>query len=130
MKYLIDTNIFLEILLQQNNAEKCSDFLNENIGEWAVSDFAIHSVGLKLFNSKQNLKTSFIKFLNDINLHSKILTSINSESFDTILAGINSGLDYDDAYQFLVAEQNNLIIVTQDLDFIKVPNQNRILILK
>ena len=33
MKYLIDTNIFLEILLNQNNAEKCSSFLTENVGE-------------------------------------------------------------------------------------------------
>ncbi|MFM2225383.1 MAG: hypothetical protein RJA07_1585 [Bacteroidota bacterium] len=127
MKYLIDTNIFLEILLNQNNAEKCSSFLSENVGEWAVSDFAIHSIGLKLFNTKIDLKSTFIQFINDINLHSKILSSISSENFDFILKGINQNLDYDDAYQLLIAELHDLTIVTLDNDFKKVNNQNRIL---
>jgi uncharacterized protein len=30
-------------------------------------------------------------------------------------------LDFDDGYQYVIAEQNNLVIVTLDRDFDKIP---------
>jgi len=34
LKYLIDTNIFLEILLQQEKSNSCKKFLNNDIGSF------------------------------------------------------------------------------------------------
>ena len=38
--YLLDTNIFLEILLKQDKSDKCKAFLNDNIGLLNISDFS------------------------------------------------------------------------------------------
>lgn len=47
--FLIDTNIFLEILLKQDKKEKCKKLLYENIGNLHITDFSLHSIGVILF---------------------------------------------------------------------------------
>jgi len=45
MKYLIDTNIWLELLLKQEKAEEVSIFLDKiATEEITISDFALHSI--------------------------------------------------------------------------------------
>ncbi len=43
---LIDTNIFLEILLDQEKKNICKEFLNYNIDHLFLSDFSLHSIGV------------------------------------------------------------------------------------
>jgi len=47
--YLIDTNIFLEILLKQDKSEACKTFLDKNTDAINISDFTFHSIGVILF---------------------------------------------------------------------------------
>jgi len=47
--FLVDTNIFLEILLEQSKKEDCKKFLNHNIKSLNIKDFSLHSVGVVLF---------------------------------------------------------------------------------
>jgi len=47
--FLIDTNIFLEILLEQEKKEDCKKFLNDHIGNLHITDFSLHSIGVILF---------------------------------------------------------------------------------
>lgn len=61
--YLVDTNIFLEILLQQKRSQDCKDFLHNNTGELNLTDFSIHSIGVILF--RENEDNLFSKFLTD-----------------------------------------------------------------
>ncbi len=62
--FLIDTNIFLEVLLGQENKEACKEFLDTNVGNQYISDFSIHSIGIILFkNDKEN---TFRTFLDDV----------------------------------------------------------------
>ena len=50
MKLLIDTNVFLEVLLEDAKADEARRLLlNEKGHELFVSDFAVHSIGLLLF---------------------------------------------------------------------------------
>lgn len=59
--YLIDTNIFLEILLQQEKNNICKSFLDENIDKLYISDFSLHSIGVILFrNNKEEIFNNFI----------------------------------------------------------------------
>ncbi len=55
--YLIDTNIFLEILLEQEKADECENFLN-NIDKsnesFHASSFAIHSIEVIMTRNKEN----------------------------------------------------------------------------
>ena len=47
--YLIDTNVFLEILLGQEKKETAKRFLNSHLRELVMSDFTLHSIGVVLF---------------------------------------------------------------------------------
>ena len=62
--YLIDTNIFLEVLLKQEHSNKCKTFLDENIDDLNISDFFIHSIGIILF--KYNQENIFSRFIEDV----------------------------------------------------------------
>ena len=116
--YLIDTNIFLEILLSQKQKDICKEFLVSNIEHIYISDFSLHSIGVILFRS--NKETVFDKFVRDIIQKIKILTL--SEELYSDLGKVKEefGLDFDDAYQFKTAEEYGLSIVTQDKDFEKI----------
>ena len=116
--YLIDTNIFLEILLSQKQKDICKEFLSSNIEHIYISDFSLHSIGVILF--RNNKETVFNKFVEDIIQKIKILTL--SEELYSDLGEVKEefGLDFDDAYQFKIAEEYGLSIVTQDKDFEKV----------
>ncbi len=47
MKYLLDTNIWLELLLNQENADTVSLFLDKTPSDLiAISDFSLHSIGI------------------------------------------------------------------------------------
>ena len=49
MSYLVDSNVFLEILLGQPNKERCKQFLQQNSGECGISDYSLHSIGVLTF---------------------------------------------------------------------------------
>jgi len=119
--YLIDTNIFLEILLSQKQKDICKEFLVSNIEQIYISDFSLHSIGVILF--RNNKEAVFNKFFEDIIQKIKILTL--SEELYSDLGEVKEkfGLDFDDAYQFKTAEEYGLSIVTQDKDFEKVTDK-------
>ena len=115
--YLIDTNIFLEILLSQKQKDICKEFLVSNIEHIYISDFSLHSIGVILFRNKK--ETVFNKFVKDIIQKIKILTL--SEELYSDLGEIKEefGLDFDDAYQYAIGETLNLQLVSFDGDFDK-----------
>ncbi len=124
VEYLIDTNIFLEILLNQEKKEECKIYLTKNFGNIALSDFSLHSIGVILFRHKKfEIYNSFIE---DVlpKIKVKILPKDNYTKIEGIAVQYN--LDFDDAYQVAVAENNNLIISTMDKDFEKVSSKQKI----
>ncbi len=112
---LVDTNIFLEILLQQNNKENCKKFLSETSDELGITDFSLHSIGVICFrNGKEEL---FRKFLDDILPQLNCLTLPIDEYSLVIENTKNLGLDFDDSYQYTLAKYFELKIATMDKDF-------------
>ncbi len=118
--YLVDTNIFLEVLLAQEKSEVCKSFLDDNVPELHLSDFSLHSIGVILYrNNKQEV---FQDFYNDI---SPIISIVTLKKYYSILENsLKFGLDFDDSYQYCVAKENGLIIITMDKDFSKVKDIN------
>jgi len=113
--YLVDTNIFLEILLNNKNRAACEDFLNKNISNLFIPDFSLHSIGIVLF--RDNKPGLFDRFIADI-MPQIILLTIPTSHYFLITNGRTAyGLDFDDAYQYAVAKYQGLILVTQDGDF-------------
>lgn len=120
MNYLVDTNVFLEILLNQTGRKKCEAFLQGEKGAAWISDFTLHSIGVLLFRQKRT--ELFDQFTADTLPQLTILAL--SETGYARLAEVNTrrGLDFDDAYQFCVAQENDVAIATQDKDFQHVRN--------
>ena len=123
--FLVDTNIFLEILLTQEKQEACRKFLEVNVGSLYISDFSLHSIGVILF--RNNKEEVFKKFLKDIipNLEITTLLKMSYENLAEVKKKL--GLDFDDAYQYQVSRERNLKIVTMDKDFKKIGNNADIL---
>lgn len=118
IKYLIDTNVFLEILLNQEKKELCKKCLTDRFGEIAISDFSLHSLGVILFRNKKF--ELFNSFVNDVLSQIEILTLRNKQYLEISQIAKKFNLDFDDAYQVTIASVKNLIVVTMDKDFDKV----------
>ena len=116
--YLVDTNIFLEILLDQKRSSDCKNFLEKNYDKIFISDFSLHSIGVILFRYKK--KEIFKDFIQDILSEIKIL-NLPSKEYDIFIETTElPNLDFDDLYQYSVAKYFDLEIVTLDSDFKRV----------
>jgi predicted nucleic acid-binding protein len=115
--YLVDTNVFLEVLLTQEKRQICRNFLDANVRDLYISDFSLHSIGVILF--RNNREDIFQKFVSDIIPDIGII-ALPKRSYED-LAEIKErlGLDFDDTYQYGVAKEYDLEIVTMDRDFEK-----------
>lgn len=65
LMYLLDTNIFLEVLLNQDKADEVEKFLQASPREHLhISEFSVYSVGIVLFH--RNLFETFVHFFDDL----------------------------------------------------------------
>ncbi len=120
MKALLDTNIFLEIILSQERAEEAKALLLKSAEhEFYITDYSLHSVGLLLF--RRNQHESFRAFLDDVLVYGGIsLLSLLPDEMDAVISASKKfGLDFDDAYQYTVAARYDLALVSFDADFLR-----------
>lgn len=116
--YLIDTNIWLERLLDQQQANVVAEFLAAIPADHlAMSDFTFHSIALALTRRKQF--TTLKDFIQDVFMEGNVsLLSLLPSEVSNVINTINDqNLDYDDAYQYVIADQYNLVLVSFDTDF-------------
>ncbi|CAB50089.1 PIN domain-containing protein [Pyrococcus abyssi] len=118
--YLVDTNVFLEIFLNQEKANEAEEFLTKTPTEYShISDFSLYSIGIIL--SRQKKYAVFSDFVEDVLLEGGV-TLLRLSPFDlgsVINAAERFNLDFDDAYQYTLARKYNLKIVSFDSDFDK-----------
>jgi predicted nucleic acid-binding protein len=115
MMFLADTNIFLEVLLAGNKAENCKTFLAQNPGKINLSDFSLHSIGVILFRQRKEMV--FKAFFEDVSINTRIVSLARESYLKLPEIKQRFNLDFDDAYQFQVARDYELAIVTMDKDF-------------
>jgi uncharacterized protein len=116
--YLVDTNVFIEILLKQEKKDKCKAFLDKNSDSIYMTDFSLHSIGVICF--KSNKEDMFQKFLEDTLSHVELLTLPLDQYAEIIKNRKLLNLDFDDSYQYTTAKNFDLAIATMDNDFKKV----------
>ena len=117
MNLLLDTNVFLEVLLAQKQAEQ-SAMLLSSTGRFSLfmTDFSLHSIGVLLFRRRKfDAHAAFCADLaatgtRILGLH-PLDSSILAESAK------RHSLDFDDAYQYETAKRFDLILVSFDSDF-------------
>lgn len=118
MKLLLDTNIFLELILGQQREQEVKDLLSKvDKYDFLVTDFSIHSIGLLLFRRGQH--QMFLEFLTDVFIEGGIsIIGLNIEDLKELTHFSKQfTLDFDDAYQYVYAEKYNLTIISFDTDF-------------
>jgi len=100
--FLVDTNVFWEILLGQAKKDNCKKFLYNNIGNLNVTDFSLHSIGVILF--RYDKEDIFRKFFEDVIPNVKLLSLPINLYGEVINASRSQNLDFDDAYQYSTAK--------------------------
>src|SRR5712692_8207357 len=118
MKLLVDTNIFLEVLLEQAHANDAKELLRKtDEHDFLISDFSLHSIGVLLL--KRNKADAFRKFVSDMIIRAGTAVARLNASDMEVLAdhAANFSLDFDDAYQYTLADKFDLTIVSFDKDF-------------
>ena len=116
--YLIDTNVWLERLLDQERSEEVGRFLSRVSSEHLyITDFAFHSIGVIL--RKLNQTGTLLQFVRDAFIEGAVsLIHLEPKDMETIIGVMEEfNLDFDDAYQYVVAEKYGLEIIGFDSDF-------------
>lgn len=108
--YLVDTNIFLEVLLSRTRKEECKKLLRslrDGKKSGIVTDFTIHSIIVTMdgLNRLKELKTFLLSLLayKELHIHH---TTIADEVRATEIA-VERNLDMDDAIQYSSALSTN-----------------------
>ena len=116
--YLLDTNIFLEILLHREKSKAAKHLFIANLSsDLFITDFSLHSLGVFLF--QRNRHETYIRFVKDVIIETEInVIGLDPEEV-LALAEISKRfhLDIDDSYQYAVAQKYGLQILSFDADF-------------
>lgn len=116
--FLLDTNVWLELLLGQDRAGEVRGLLEaEEAQRLAFTDFSLYSLGIILTHLKRD--QAFSDFLSDTLEESGVrLVRLDPADLKRVPAVRNRfRLDFDDAYQYLAAEKYGLILLSFDSDF-------------
>jgi len=116
--YLIDTNIWLERLLDQAKSEEVGRFLSQIPSEQLfITDFAFHSIALIL--SRLHRGDALLQLSSDAFIEGDVsLIHLRPEDMATIVDIMKQfNFDFDDAYQYVAAERYSLTIISFDSDF-------------
>jgi predicted nucleic acid-binding protein len=115
--HLVDTNVWLERLLDQERAEEVGKFLGETPSDQLfITDFALHSIGLVL--ARLGHLEDFVSFVRDLFIEGGVgLLSLRPEDMTELAKAMQAfSLDLDDAYQYVAATKNGLILISFDAD--------------
>jgi predicted nucleic acid-binding protein len=121
--YLVDTNVWLERLLNQAKSAEVGQFLVKvSSNDLYVTDFAFHSICVIL--SRLARTNVLIDFVQDVFIDGDVnLISIKPSDSQLLVDAIDTHkFDFDDAYQYVAAKQNALSLISFDIDFDRIPN--------
>lgn len=116
--YLLDTNILLELLLDQERADEVAAFLQKiETSRLYVSDFSLFSTGIHLF--RRGMPHVFATMLQDLFIDGGVrLARLDPVEMSAVAStALQASLDFDDAYQYACAEGMDMTIVSFDSDF-------------
>ncbi|NIM16967.1 MAG: PIN domain-containing protein [Candidatus Aminicenantes bacterium] len=122
--YLVDTNIWLELLLEQDRWQEVKSFFEKvNTDHIHITEFAVYSIGIIL--SRYEKTDVFKDFITDLIHDSQvdIIRLQGEDHFKIIEAMEEYSLDFDDAYQYAAARKMNLELVSFDSDFDQTPEK-------
>lgn len=118
---LIDTNIFLEVMLAQTKRKACMEFLNsvrEGKRKAAVTDFTIYSIMI-ILDGRGKLR-ELDRFLRSLSMYKGLTPYATSleDKVDAVELAASGEFDVDDAVQYASARSLRAkAVVSLDKDF-------------
>jgi len=116
--YLLDTNVWLERMLEQARSEEVRRLLEQVPSDHLlITDFSLHSIGVIL--DRLNRRDEFLGFVRDLFIDGAVaLVSLEPGDMERLVGVMERfGLDFDDAYQYTAAERYEAELVSFDRDF-------------
>jgi predicted nucleic acid-binding protein len=116
--YLVDTNLILEVLLRQAKAEEVKQFFERAPSQQLfLTEFSLYSLGVLLI--RRNMHDIFLRAIEDLLFTGGVtlLRLAPADLADVARRSQQFRLDFDDAYQYVIADKHNLVIVSFDADF-------------
>jgi len=120
--YLLDTNIWLERLLDQDQSAVVGQLLDKlPTTQIVLSDFSLHSIGVILHRLGD--RALFRVFVQDVLIDGAIrVATLPPTALERVTwASEQYNLDFDDAYQYAIADQDDYRIVSFDRHFDQTP---------
>jgi len=125
--YLVDTNIFLEVMLSRLRKSSCKRFLNAlKTGEkkGVVTDFSVHSIMVVMggFEKKRELKT----FLSSLSAYEglSVYTTTLLDELRAVDISQKGDLDIDDSIQYSAALRlsvDGIVSFDKHFDKLEIP---------
>ena len=116
MKYLIDSNVLLEVALKRAFHDDAREFLSRTpAADLAIDIFSVHALGFYLVRKTPDIFDALVA-----DLQAREITIVRLELAQLKLVTANAQrfqLTFDDAFVYTVAELHNLTIVSLDADF-------------
>ncbi len=116
--FLLDTNIFLEWMLNRENAGHVQELLERaDPSALAISDFSLFSIGI--IHVKYGRYREYLTFLNQdiVKKGIQVMTLPLASHGILVEAAEKYRLDFDDAYQYALASLYGLRLVSFDRHF-------------
>lgn len=116
--YLLDTNIIMELLLDQEKSNEVEQFMRETrLDNLYLSEFSLYSLGIVLL--RRGMYDVFLQTVDDLLVAGgvRLLRVGVRDMQDVVVAARRFNLDFDDAYQYVISEKYGLTIVSFDSDF-------------
>jgi uncharacterized protein len=116
--YLLDTNVWLERLLdQERSAEVGALFERISSEQLYITDFSLHSIGVIM--CRLDRLDVLARFVRDAFIDGAVnLTHLGPEDMPRLIRVVEDAhLDFDDAYQYTAAEKYDLTLTSLDKDF-------------
>ena len=114
--YLVDTNVWVELLLEQEKAKEVRRFLEKIDPKLLyMTEFTLYSINIVLVRLKK--MELLRRFVRDT-IPNISLVRLFPEDLDRVLQIVEGyNLDFDDAYQYAATEKYDLTLVSFDSDF-------------
>ena len=128
--YLLDTNVWLDRLLDQERSDDVGQLLSRTPSDRLfITDFALHSIGLVL--ARLGRLDAFGRFVQDLFMDGAVtlVRLVPEDMLELTNVVRRFSLDFDDAYQYVATLKHDLTLVSFDGDFDrteagrKTPNQ-------
>lgn len=118
--FLLDTNLWIERLLDQERADEVARFLDLVPSDRIhITGFALNSIGILL--TRMRKFEVFDTFVQELLINRSVgVISLGAGDMRAVTAAIRMfSLDYDDAYHYVAAKMNAMVFLSFDKDFDK-----------